>query len=91
MYPKITAQEAEAIISEALLNRYDIYAYTMIMCSGHYKMADGRMVKEPSIRIEIADENDISGTIRAVVCYLKMALNQESIMVKAMQSNISFI
>lgn len=88
---KVTEQEAEAVISEALLNRFDVYAFTMIRCRGVYKMGDGRMVFEPSIRLEIASEDDISGTIHAAVLYLKMALNQESIMLKTMHSNINFI
>lgn len=89
---KISSAAAKTMISDLLLNRFGIYAFTMIDCSGCYKMDDGRIVQEPSIRIEIASDDDIISTVRDFIATAKDAehLNQESIMMKVTKSAITF-
>ena len=90
---KISTAAAENMISDLLLNQFKIYAFTMINCFGVYKMADGRIVKEPSIRLEIASDEDISSIINSFINTIKSPayLNQECIMFKKQKSNIDFI
>ena len=79
---KISTAAAENMISDLLLNQFKIYAFTMINCFGVYKMADGRIVKEPSIRLEIASDEDISSIINSFINTIKSPayLNQECIL-----------
>ena len=90
---KISTAAAENMISNLLLNNFNIYAFTMINCSGVYKMDDGRIVKEPSIRLEIASDEDINSIINSFINTIKSPayLNQEFIMLKKQKSNIDFI
>lgn len=90
---KISTAAAENMISDLLLNNFNIYAFTMINCSGVYKMDDGRIVKEPSIRLEIASDEDINSIINSFIKIIKSPayLNQECIMLKKQKSNIDFI
>lgn len=86
---EISTPAARAILDEILLNRYGLYAYTMLDCFGCYTMRAGQIVHEPSIRIEIVTESPIenlSGMIQAI----KDALNQESIMCKVQKAQIAF-
>lgn len=85
--------EAKDFIAETLINDFDIYAFTMIDATGVYKMqSTGAIVKEPSIRIEIAaDEMLNRETIYKIIEVLKDELNQESIMYKMAESDVDFI
>ncbi len=88
-----TATEtAKDFIAETLIEKYGVYAFTMIDCSGVYKMqSTGAIVKEPSIRIEIAAEADLTReTVYRIIKELKEGLNQESIMYKMVESEIDF-
>lgn len=91
MAQHFTTAEALELIQNALISRFGLYAATLSMCYGVYRMASGEVVREPSIRIEIATSDDIMGTIKAAVAYLKYALNQESIMVETRRADISFL
>ena len=87
---EITTESAKIMISDILINDFEIYAYTMIDCNGVYKMSStNRIVHEPSIRIEIVSDEEIE--ILRIIEALKKALNQESIMHKAIKSDIEFI
>lgn len=89
---EIDIAKAKELISNVLINHYGIYAFTMIECYGVYKMQDtGEIVKEPSIRIEIASEQPIK-EIKEIIRVLKhkRMLNQESIMHKQMINEINF-
>lgn len=89
---EIPTAEAVEKISEILIDCYSLYAFTMIECHGVYRMVDtGEIVREPSIRLEIADENDLDSTMHRIIETLKFVLNQESIMYKRMKSKIEFI
>ena len=91
---EISTEAARRIISDVLINSYDIFAYTMLDAAGVYKMqSTGAIVREPSIRLEIATEEAIDDKIRAIVNTLKDAahLNQESIMVKHITAPIAFM
>lgn len=88
---EIATGDAKSIIENTLLNEYGIFAFTMIECAGCYKMeSNGTIVREPSIRIEIAADDDINETVKDICQDLKVKLNQESIMYKKMVSDISF-
>lgn len=89
---EINTEKAKALISNVLINHYGIYAFTMIDCNGVYKMQNsGVVVREPSIRIEIASDEPIK-ELKEIIRVLKhkRMLNQESIMHKEMVSEISF-
>ena len=88
---EINTNAAKTIISNILINDFNIFAFTMIDCNGVYRMAStNNIVFEPSIRIEIATDNEIENEIEGIITALKTALNQESIMHKEMISNINF-
>lgn len=90
---EISSEAAKRMISEILINKYGVFAFTMFDCYGVYKMnSTGRIIQEPSIRIEIATfepMNNIDEIIRVIKD--SEHLNQESIMKKYQVSNISFI
>lgn len=61
----------------------------MIECSGVYRMeSTGRIVREPSIRIEIASDEEIPAA--EIIENIKKALNQETVMLEISESNISY-
>ena len=88
----ISTEATKTMIADLLLNRFGIYAFTLIGCNGVYKMADGRIIFEPSIRLEIAADTDIDNTLDAFIETIKSPayLNQECIMIKTSVSNINF-
>lgn len=91
---EISTEAAKRIVSDVLINGHDIFAFTMIDAAGVYRMqSTGAIVREPSIRLEIATEEAIDNKIRAIVNTLKDAahLNQESIMVKHTTAPITFM
>lgn len=89
---EIATDEAKKALANMLINDYGIYAFTMLDCNGVYKMASGEIVREPSIRIEIASDACIPHeTIKHMIASIKQALNQESVMYKMQASEIDFI
>lgn len=88
---EIEAETAKNIISDELINHFNIYAFTMMNAYDVYKMNDGAIVIEPSIRLEIADNDLTKETIYRIIKRLKTELNQESIMYKMVVSDIDFI
>lgn len=58
---EIETNQAKNIIANILINDFDIFAFTMMDCNGVYKMAStNNIVYEPSIRVEIATDNEIT-------------------------------
>ena len=62
---------------------------TILEAQGVYCHDNGEVVIEPSLRIECA--NATFEQVEPVIFQIKVALNQESIMYKLVESNISFI
>ena len=88
---EIYSDVAKDIISRILIDDFQIFAYTMIDCYGVYRMqSTGRIVREPSIRIEIVTDSDESEKMKSIIERLKRQLNQESIMFKTTRANIEF-
>ena len=88
---EIATNSAKKMIADLLLNDYNIYAFTMIDCSGVYKMNSGEIVFENSIRLEIVNDCEIK-MIQGIINTLKFALNQECIMLEtAADRDIQFI
>lgn len=87
-----TTEAAKDFIAETLIDKFGVFAFTMIDCNGVYKMqSTSAIVKEPSIRIEIAAEADLTReTVYRIIKALKDGLNQESIMYKMVESEIEF-
>lgn len=87
---EVNTPEAKNLIAEILIGKFGIFAFTMIECSGVYKMAStGRIVFEPSIRVEIATDEELTEA-DAIIETLKKELNQESIMHEVSNENIYF-
>ncbi len=85
-----SSEEAENIISTILIENHNVFAFTMFKCSGVYRMkSTGRIVQEPSIRIEIVTDEELTAA-DAIIADLKTALNQESIMHKVSEAQIYF-
>lgn len=90
---EISSEAAKRMISEILINKYGVFAFTMFDCYGVYKMSStGRIVQEPSIRVEIATAEPMQN-IDEIIRVIKDSehLNQESIMKKHTISNIQFV
>ena len=86
---EITTPEAKNLIAEILIEKFGVFAFTMIECSGVYRMAStSRIVFEPSIRVEIASDDEIAAD--DIIAELKEVLNQESIMHEISSENIYF-
>ena len=86
---EISTPEAKNLIAEILIGKFGIFAFTMIECSGVYRMAStGRIVFEPSIRVEIATDDELAAD--DIIDELKAALNQESIMQEVSKEHIYF-
>ena len=87
---EISTETGKKIIAECLINKFDIFAFTMYECNGVYKMAStGNIVYEPSIRVEIVTEKPLEN-INDIITYLKVRLNQESIMLETSEKDIIF-
>ena len=86
----INTPEAKQIISETLINKYGVFAFTMIECAGVYKMnSTGDIIQESSLRIEIATDEPMQ-EIDSIIDELKTVLNQESIMHEVSEATIYF-
>ena len=87
---EVSTQDAKIIIADTLINKYGVYAFTMLECTGVYKMdSTGNIIQETSFRIEIATDDAFNYS--NIVNALKFALNQESIMVETCKADIDFI
>lgn len=86
---KISTLEAFKIASNILLNN-NIDGATMFEAQGIYKHENGDIVIENTIRIELAFIDDES-IIYNIIKLLKSTFNQESIMLKKVTEQISFI
>ena len=86
---EISTDAAKNMIAETLLKTFGIYAFTMIKCEGVYTHENGEIVREKSIRVEIASDKKIK-SIPAIISALKESLNQESIMLETGKAKISF-
>lgn len=87
---EIQTNEAKNLIAEILIEKFGIFAFTMIECSGVYRMdSSSRIVFEPSIRVEIATDEELTEA-DAIIGNLKEALNQESIMHEVNKEHIYF-
>lgn len=83
---------AKSIIDNILINDFELYAFTIWECNGVYKMSStGAIVHEPSLRLEIATDENEGNKIHRIAEALKLALNQESIMLECCEANINFI
>lgn len=86
----IESSEAKNIIANILLNQFNIFAFTMLECSGVYRMeSTGNIVFENSIRVEIATDDELTAA-DAIIETLKKELNQESIMIETETKDIYF-
>lgn len=86
---EISVRRARKVVSDILINEYNVYAYTLTKCEGVYRMTStGHIVHEKSLRAEIASDDEIK--IDSIVGTLKWAFNQESIMVEISDADISF-
>lgn len=89
---EIPTSRAHDMLADILIEKHGVYAYTMIDCSGVYKMqSTGRIVREPSIRIEIVTDMADLLDCAAIIADIKSALNQETVMLKKSAANVSFI
>lgn len=87
---KIDTAEAKNMVANILIDKFDIFAFTLIECSGYYKMqSTGRIVAEPSLCVEIATDEELTKA-DAIIEELKSVLNQESIMQEVSESEIYF-
>ena len=79
---EIGTLEAKNIIKEIIVDNNNLMC-TLFECEGCYRMnSTGRVVSEPSIRVEIAYNTNIDDMIDGIAHTLAMYLNQESVMVK---------
>ena len=71
-----------------ILTKHGVSGYTVTSCKGCYTHTDGSIVREPSYKVTVI--NAILPLY--VICNeLKLALNQESILVEQYESTIQFI
>lgn len=85
-----TREDARELLAYILIDEFELFAFTMFDCSGVYRMeSTGRIVREPSIRVEIAADAEIPAA--EIIAELKSKLNQETIMLEVADANISFI
>lgn len=86
----ISTPEAKQIIADTLINKYDVFAFTMYECAGVYRMnSTGAIIQEASIRVEIATDEELTAA-DGIIGELKERLNQESIMHEVTEANIYF-
>lgn len=80
---EINTSKAKSMIADTLLNRFHVFAFTMMNAEGVYKMnSTGNIIREPSIRIEIVTDESGDLDMLDMVEFLKVQFNQESIMVE---------
>lgn len=84
----ISTDSAKLVIENLILNAGMCCTMFTEGVFGIYRHEDGSTVREPSIRVEIADQpkEEVVKVVRA----LQTALNQETIMWKVTESHIAF-
>lgn len=70
------------------LKDYGVSGYTVTSCKGCYTHTNGTIVREPSYKVTVVD---YTIPVQAICNELKLALNQESILVEIYDSTIQFI
>ena len=70
------------------LTKHGVLGYTVISCKGCYTHDSGAIVREPSYKVTVCN---IEISIRQVCNELKLALNQECILVETYTSTVQFI
>ena len=82
-----TRRAKEEVIK--ILNNNNITGLTMYEVSGAFKHEDGTMTYEKSLKVELleVEEEDVLKSIEE----LKVALNQESIMLEKERKEVSFL
>ena len=95
---EIATADAKRIISDILINRFNVFAFTMFDVSGVYKMnSSGNIVQENSLRVEIVNEfseyynENLEKKYLSIINLIKSALNQESVMMETGAANVNFI
>lgn len=71
------------------LTKHEVSGYTITSCKGCYAHTDGSIVREPSYKATVCN-NDLS-IIKQVCNELKLQLNQESILVEVYDSTVQLI
>lgn len=85
-----TREDARELLAYILIDEFELFTFTMFDCFGVYRMeSTGRIVREPSIRVEVATDTEIPAA--DIIHCIKSALNQETVMLEVTESNISFI
>ena len=85
-----TREDARDLLAYILIDEFELFAFTMSDCSGVYRMeSTGRIVREPSIRVEVASDTEIPAA--DIIHCIKSALNQETVMLEVTDAEISFI
>ena len=86
----ISTETAKNYVSSILIDKFDLFAFTLSECYGVYKMAStGNIIHEKTLRIEIATDDEITA-LDSIIRTLKTMLNQETIMVEKEVKTISF-
>ena len=70
------------------LTKHNVLGYTITSCKGCYTHTNGTIVREPSYKVTVCN-TDLP--VKQVCNELKLALNQESIMVEIYESTVQFI
>lgn len=86
----ISTAEAKDKIIDILINKYEIFGFTMFDSVGVYKMNDGVIVRENSIKIDMVTDTP-EGRINDIIHTLAVELNQESIMIETSTADVDFL
>lgn len=71
-----------------ILAKRAVPGYTVTSCKGCYTHTDGTIVREPSYKVTVVD---YTIPIQIICNELKLALNQECILVEQYESTVQFI
>lgn len=71
-----------------ILTKHEVSGYTVTSCKGCYTHTNGTIVREPSYKVTVVD---YTIPVQAVCNELKLALNQEVILVEQYASTAQFI
>ena len=70
------------------LTKRNVQGYTVTSCKGCYTHTNGTIVREPSYKVTVVD---VGLPLQAICIELKLALNQESILIEQYDSIVQFI
>ena len=71
-----------------ILTKHNVLGYTVTSCKGCYTYTNGTIVREPSYKVTVCDKHL---SFRTICNELKLQLNQESILIEILESNIQAI